>query len=463
MARALPHNVEAEQSILGALLIYPSVSKTVFEQALDESDFFMEHHRHIFASMMQLIEAGKPIDATTIVAKLQDSEQLALVGGAEYILALSDSAVTSANVNYYIEIVKDKADARRLIMISEAIAETGFDTNNSLEELLDDAESKILSITRNRRVTDFRSSRDIATSVMNEIDELQKSKEGITGIKTGYAEMDRMTNGLQRGDLIILAARPSVGKTAFALNLALRSALHNRKTSNGAIAVFSLEMPSEQLMKRILSAQSKVEGNKLRNGKLQNDETNRLYEAVNKIKDLKLFVDDTSSIRIGEVFSKCRKLASDQNGLDLVIVDYLQLIQGSGKRSNDNRQQEVSDISRSLKIMARDLNCPVIALSQLSRSVEQRAGDKRPMLSDLRESGSIEQDADIVLFLYREDYHNKSEEARSENAEKEVVPVEVLMEKHRNGATGSFTLQFEKKINAFYSDGEYYHDGGSKY
>ncbi|MDQ0361143.1 replicative DNA helicase [Breznakia pachnodae] len=446
MSRQLPHNNEAEQAILGALLIYPKVVSTVYDRDLQGDDFYLEAHKRIFMVMQDLIDEGKPVDPTSMISKLQDKEELSLVGGADYILVLSDSAVTSANVGYYIEIVKNKADARRLIETAEKIAAEGFDTSNELDVLLDEAERQILHVTRNRRVNDFKNSTMVVENVMSELSELQKSKDGITGVKTGYRRLDQITNGFQRGDLIILAARPSVGKTAFALNVGLRTSKSNTTTSNGAVAIFSLEMPAEQLMKRMLSAQSEVEGNKLRNGQLNNDELNKLYEAATRLSKCKLFIDDSSSIKMAEIISKCRKLKSE-HGLDLVIIDYLQLIEGSGKRSSDSRQQEVSEISRSLKMMARELEVPVIALSQLSRSVEQRAGDKRPMLSDLRESGAIEQDADIVMFLYREDYHNTNTEEREREDE---VQVEVSLQKHRNGATGTFELSFKKSVNAFF-------------
>lgn len=446
MSRQLPHNNEAEQAILGALLIYPKVVSTVYDRDLQGDDFYLEAHKRIFMVMQDLIDEGKPVDPTSMISKLQDKDELSLVGGADYILVLSDSAVTSANVGYYIEIVKNKADARRLIETAEKIAAEGFDTSNELDVLLDEAERQILHVTRNRRVNDFKNSTMVVENVMSELSELQKSKDGITGVKTGYRRLDQITNGFQRGDLIILAARPSVGKTAFALNVGLRTSKSNTTTSNGAVAIFSLEMPAEQLMKRMLSAQSEVEGNKLRNGQLNNDELNKLYEAATRLSKCKLFIDDSSSIKMAEIISKCRKLKSE-HGLDMIIIDYLQLIEGSGKRSSDSRQQEVSEISRSLKMMARELEVPVIALSQLSRSVEQRAGDKRPMLSDLRESGAIEQDADIVMFLYREDYHNTNTEEREREDE---VQVEVSLQKHRNGATGTFELSFKKSVNAFF-------------
>ena len=271
-----------------------------------------------------------------------------------------------------------------------------------------------------------------------------RSMEGhITGVKTGYTDLDRVTNGFQRGDLIILAARPAMGKTAFALNLALNASFYN----SGAIAIFSLEMPAEALMKRILSAKSAVESSKLRSGNIRDDEFNKLNEAANELMATKLFVDDSSNVKISEVFSKCRKLRSE-HGLDLVVIDYLQLISGSGRSSGDNRQQEISEISRSLKGLAREMECPVIALSQLSRSVETRP-DKHPMLSDLRESGAIEQDADIVMFLYRDEYYNKDENSQEDAETTNTTDVDIA--KHRNGATGRIQLAFQKNISAFYN------------
>ena len=277
---------------------------------------------------------------------------------------------------------------------------------------------------------------------MQELIKLRNSDSHITGIKTGYTDLDRITNGFQRGDLIILAARPDIGKTAFALNLALNASFYN----TGAIAIFSLEMPAEQLMKRILSAKSAVESSKLRSGNLMDEEFNKLNEAANELMASKLFVDDSSNIKVGEIFSKCRKLKSE-HGLDLVVIDYLQLISGSGRSGGDNRQQEISEISRSLKQLAREMQCPVIALSQLSRSVETRP-DKHPMLSDLRESGAIEQDADIVIFLYRDEYYNKDKEEENTNA---TDKTDVDISKHRNGATGRVELAFQKSISAFFN------------
>lgn len=438
--KQLPHSLEAEQAILGAMLIYPKVVQDVNDQDLIKEDFFLESHQRIFNVMMHLYETGKPIDAMGLITRLNDLEELNLIGGADYILRLSDTAVSSANAVYYIEIIKNRAHLRNLIETAELIASDGFDTGNELDDIMDRAEKEILQVTRSRRTTDFKSSRQVVNEVINEVIMLRNTKDAVTGVKTGYRDLDKITNGFQRGDLIILAARPSMGKTAFALNLALNCALLN----SGAIAIFSLEMPAEQLMKRILSAKAMVEGNKLRTGFLKNEEFNKLNEAANELIACKMFIDDSAVVKMGDIFSKCRKLKSE-HGMDLIVIDYLQLISGSGKGNSDNRQQEVSEISRALKALARELEVPVIALSQLSRSVESRQ-DKRPMLSDLRESGAIEQDADIVMFIYRDEYYNreKSEESSEDKTE-------ISIAKHRNGATGLVELAFNKSINAFFN------------
>ena len=334
MSRELPHSTEAEQSILGAMMIYPSVTSVVYDQGLDVRDFYLDIHQRIFSAMMDITDSGKPVDVTTLIARLRDIEQLNLVGGADYIIKLSDTAISSANSVYYIEMIKSRAHLRRLIEAAEQIAEDGFDTANDLDEIMDKAERDILGVTRSRRATDFKSSREVVSNVMQELIRLRTSDNRVTGIKTGYTDLDRMTNGFQRGDLIILAARPAMGKTAFALNLALNASFYNP----GAIAIFSLEMPAEALMKRILSAKSAVESNKLRSGAILDDEFSKLNEAANELMASKLFVDDSSNIKISEVFSKCRKLKSE-HGLDLVVIDYLQLISGSGK-SGDNRSRK---------------------------------------------------------------------------------------------------------------------------
>lgn len=443
MAKEMPHSIEAEQSILGAMLVYPSLVRTVVDQDLHAEEFYVEAHQRIFGCMMDLHENGQNVDVTTLITRLNDTSQLALVGGADYVIKLSDSAVSSANGVFYIDIIKQRYHLRRLIETAEKIAEEGFDSSSSLDDVLDHAEKEILEVTRSRRASEFQSSKEVVSRVIKELVALRESDNHITGVRTGYQDLDRMTNGFQRGDLIILAARPAMGKTALALNLGMYTALRNP----GAVAFFSLEMPAESLMKRLLSAKSQVEGNKLRGGNISDDELNRLNEAGNELGAAKIFIDDSASIKVSQIFSKCRKLMSE-HGLSLIVIDYLQLISGSGRGGGDNRQQEVSEISRNLKILAKEMNCPVIALSQLSRSVEQRT-DKQPMLSDLRESGAIEQDADIVMFLYREDYYKKTSEQEERSDINEVVDLNLA--KHRNGSVGHVSLVFNKSISAFYN------------
>ena len=443
MARELPHSIEAEQSILGAMLVYPSLVRMAIDQDLHAEEFYVEAHQRIYRCMMDLVDSGQSVDITTLITRLNDTEQLALAGGADYVIKLSDSAVSSANGIFYIDIIKERYHLRRLIETAEQIAEEGFDTGSSLDEVLDHAEKEILEVTRSRRASEFQSSKEVVSRVIKELVALRESDNHITGVRTGYQDLDRMTNGFQRGDLIILAARPAMGKTALALNLGMYTALRNP----GAVAFFSLEMPADSLMKRLLSAKSQVEGNKLRGGNITDEELNRLNEAGNELGAAKIFIDDSASIKVSQIFSKCRKLMSE-HGLSLIVIDYLQLISGSGRNSGDNRQQEVSEISRNLKILAKEMNCPVIALSQLSRSVEQR-NDKQPMLSDLRESGAIEQDADIVMVLYREDYYKKPGEQEERADVNEVVDLNLA--KHRNGSVGHISLVFNKSISAFYN------------
>lgn len=444
MSQELPHSNEAEQAILGSMLVYPKVVRIVFDQGLQAEDFYLNIHQRIFRAMNYLSENGKPIDATSLITRLQDSDELHMVGGADYILKLSDTAVSQANSAHYIEIIKNRAHLRRLIETAEMIAQDAYQVDQELDDVMDQAERNILQITRSRKATEFKSSKEVISNVIQELTKLRSFSDHVTGIKTGY-DLDRMTNGFQRGDLIILAARPAMGKTAFALNLAMRAAQFN----SGAIAIFSLEMPAEALMKRIMSAYSEVESFKLRSGNMSDEDFNKINEAAGDLSGAKLFIDDSSNIKIAEIYSKCRKLKSE-HGLDMVVIDYLQLISGSSRSGGDNRQQEISEISRSLKGLAREMECPVIALSQLSRAVEQRP-NKHPMLSDLRESGSIEQDADIVMFLYREDYYNKDKTEEEQNLPERT---EVNIAKHRNGATGNVDLAFSKAISAFYNYSE---------
>ena len=423
MAKQMPHSAEAEQAVLGALIVYASTVKEAMDQGLHAEDFYIEHHKRIYDAIYELYSQNKVVDITTLTSKLEDMNLLKFVGGVDYLFLLTEQAVSSANSKYHIQLVQEKAHMRRLILAAEQIASDGFISDNELDQALTEAERVILEVTRNRKTSDFRTSYEVVNAVIENIHRMSEYKTNITGLRTGYIDFDNKTNGLQKGDLIILAARPSVGKTAFALNLGQQCSMIN----DAPVAIFSLEMPSEQLIARMLSSVSNLESHILRTGRLTTAQWSQLNHGAGLLKDCKLYLDDSSSIKVNDIFSKCRKLKTD-HGLSLVIIDYLQLISGRGK--GDNRQQEVSEISRSLKQLARELEVPVIALSQLSRSVEQRGGDKTPMLSDLRESGSIEQDADIVIFLSRDDYQTK------EAGEVDTVKVDVSFAKHRNGPTG---------------------------
>jgi len=437
--KQLPNSTEAEQALLSSMLVYPSAVNIVVEQGLRPDEFFVEGHKRLFTVMLQMQEEGKPIDSVSLIAKCTDLKVLSMVGGADFIMELSDTSVSSANTKYYIELIQNKAYIRNLIIAAQKIAQDGFDSTQDIDDIMDTAEKELLNVTRTRRTSEFRAAKEVVSTVLENIQKMSAQHSSITGIASGYRFLDGMTNGFQNGDLILLAARPSVGKTAFALNMAMNASQISKK----AIALFSLEMPAEQLITRMLSVKSKISGNLLRTGHFTNNQQwNALNEAAADLKLTQIFIDDSPTIRVSEIFSKCRKLQTE-HPLGMIIIDYIQLISGSG-RNSENRQQEVSDISRSLKALARELEVPVIALSQLSRLVEQRAG--KPVLSDLRESGSLEQDADIVLFLYRE--------SKKEEEEKETVTTEVIIAKHRNGPTGNIKLAFEKKINAFYNIAE---------
>ncbi len=433
----MPYSLEAEESLLGNILVYQDAMRLAVESNILGEDFYFDKHRKVYAIMYSMYEKNEEIDATSLTSRLKDFDYFQQVGGIDFILHLTSVTVSSANTKEYIKIIKDKSYARKVIEAANTIAKDGYNGSIAVEDLLDEAERKILDVTRSRAYSDFKTSSEIFDEALLKIQKIHEQGDTVTGIKTLYRDLDRMTTGFQRGDLIILAARPSVGKSAFALNIALNTAA----VTSGAIAIFSLEMPSDQLALRMLMAKTQIDGQKLRTGKLDDREWSKLNEGISELKRQKFFIDDTASIKVSEIFAKCRALKND-NGLALVVIDYMQLIQGSGKV--ESRQQEVSEISRRLKALARELDVPVIALSQLSRSVEKRE-DKRPMLSDLRESGSIEQDADLVMFLYREEYYKRSEE-RPKTEE-----VEVSLAKHRNGPTGLIKLAFERDTNRFYS------------
>ena len=436
--RTMPYSLEAEESLLGNIMLYDEAMRQTVEAGILSEDFYFDNHRKIYNIMYSMYEKKESIDTVSLSTKLKDFEYYDKVGGADFILRLAGSTISNANTKDYIRIIKNKSYARKVIEAANKIADEGYDGKLEIEDLLDEAENRILGITRSRAMSDFKKSSEVFDVTLEKIQRIYDQGDTITGIKSMYSDLDRMTTGFQRGDLIILAARPSVGKTAFALNISLNAA----SVSSGAVAIFSLEMPADQLASRMLSAKSRVAGQKLRTGKLDNNDWSKVNEAVSELRRQKIYIDDTPGIKVSDIFAKCRTLKNDA-GLSLIIIDYIQLIQGSGK--NESRQQEVSEISRRLKALARELDVPVIALSQLSRGVEKRE-DKRPMLSDLRESGAIEQDADLVMFLYRDEYYNrKDEEERAATEE-----VELNLAKHRNGPTGLVKLMFEREINAFY-------------
>ena len=431
--RVPPHNNEAEQSVIGAIFLEPQALITAAELLVPE-DFYRIAHQKIFDTMISLSDKGQAIDVVTVTEELSAKKELEDVGGISYLTEIANAVPTAANVMFYARIVEEKALLRRLIRVATSIVEDGYAREDEVEALLSEAEKKMMEISNRKNAGDFRHIKDVLVETYDNIELLHTRKGDITGIPTGFRDLDKMTAGFQRNDLIILAARPSVGKTAFALNVAQNVAT---KTDEN-VAIFSLEMGAEQLVMRMLCAEGNIDAQVLRTGALEAEDWRKLTMAMGSLSNAGIFIDDSSGIRVNEIRSKCRRL-QQEHGLGMIIIDYLQLISGSG-RAGENRQQEVSEISRSLKGLARELKVPVIALSQLSRGVEQRQ-DKRPMMSDLRESGSIEQDADIVSFLYREDYYDK--ETENQNI------IEIIIAKQRNGPTGTVSLAFAKEYNKF--------------
>lgn len=431
--RIPPHNLEAEQAVLGAIFLEPSVIVTATE-ILSPEDFYRASHQRIFEAMVRLTDRGEPIDLVTVTNELDERDLLNEVGGVSYLTDLASSVPTAANLEYYAKIVEEKAILRRVIQAATHIVTKTFDESDDVTEVLDFAEKTIFEVSQNKATGNFKNIKDVLIDVYDNIEQLHHHKGDVTGVPTGFKDLDRITSGFQKNDLIIIAARPSVGKTAFALNIAQNVAIHAREN----VAIFSLEMGAEQLVMRMLCAEGNIDAQRLRTGKLEEEDWSKLTMAMGSLSDAGIYIDDTPGIKVSEIRSKCRRL-KQEHGLGMVLIDYLQLIQGSGN-SKENRQQEVSEISRSLKALARELEVPVIALSQLSRSVEQRQ-DKRPMMSDIRESGSIEQDADIVGFLYRDDYYDKE-------SEKENI-IEIIIAKQRNGPVGTVELAFVKEYNKF--------------
>ena len=435
--RELPNNLEAEKSVLGSCFLSKYALQKASESLLPDS-FYNERNIIIYKAMLDLQEETTPIDVTTITSQLNKKEELTKAGGVEYLSELLNFVPTASNIDYYIKIVEETAIVRSLISTAEEIEVEGYSSEESVNEILDSAEKKILNIVKKRSANEFRTIKDVLDKTKQDLERLSSHSGELTGLGTGWYDLDQLTTGLHPGELIIIAARPAMGKTAFALNLATHVAM----TQDKAVAVFNMEMPAEQLAMRIISSLGQIDGFKLRTGNLINPDWKRINEASYQLAETNLVIDDTAGTTIGEIRAKCRRMASSEKGLALVVIDYLQLISG-GKNYGVNRQQEVSDISRSLKTLSLELGIPVIALSQLSRSVEGR-DDKRPMMSDLRESGSIEQDADIVAFLYRDDYYNKEARTEDNNSISELI-----IAKHRNGPTKTIELLFKKNTSTF--------------
>ena len=440
--RVPPQNIEAEQSVLGAMLIEKEAIPKVME-ILRDTDFYREAHRVIFSAMLELYNKNEAVDMITVTEILKRDNKLEDVGGIAYVTSLANAVPTAANVTYHASIIEEKSILRQLVSVSTQIASMGYEANDDVKNIIDSAESKILEISNRKKTADFTPINEIVLDSFKSIEALMGNKNGLTGLPTGFEDLDNLTSGLHGSDFIILAARPSMGKTAFALNVVQNVAIRAAKKVGGApktVAFFSLEMSKEQLVQRMLCAEANIDSQRLRIGELRDEDWAMLINTADTLSSANIYIDDTAGITAMDMRSRARRLKAE-HGLDLIVVDYLQLMQGSGKKNNSgDRQQEVSEISRSLKALARELDVPVIALSQLSRSVEARQV-KRPMLSDLRESGSLEQDADIVAFLYREDYYNPETENKN--------ITELIIAKHRNGPVDTVNLFFHKQYTKF--------------
>lgn len=435
--RKLPQNLEAEMAVLGCSFLTNYALDKVCEE-LDSDMFISEPNRRIFDAIKSLHQNKIPLDSSTVKNEIEKKGSINLIGGIEYLSEVIDSVITAANVDYYIDIVREKALRRKLIDVTNTITSSAYDEQENTNDLIDDAERKIFSVTKARKAGEFKTIGEVMRSTQQDLERLAKNQNEITGIPSGFYDLDKLTSGFHPNELIILAARPAMGKTAFGLNLAVNAA---QKTDK-AVAIFNMEMSAEQLAIRMIAAAGGIELSKLKTGRLEHNDWKKVNEAMSELGDTNLYIEDSSGMTISEIRAKCRRLATQEKGLGLVVIDYLQLITGSAKYEG-NRQQEVSEISRSLKTMAMELKIPVIALAQLSRSVELRE-NKRPIMSDLRESGSIEQDADIVAFLYRDDYYNKPAGDSSN-----VSITELIIGKHRNGGTGTIELLFERDMSNF--------------
>jgi len=423
LKRVLPHSIEAEQSVIGSMLM-DREAIVVASEIVNGDDFYSKQYGILFETMVELHEEGKPVDLVTLQDRLKEKDVPPEVSSLEFVRDLITAVPTSANIKHYANIVAEKSTLRKLIRLNEEIANTCYAGKENLEYILEDTEKRVFELVQKRNTGDYVPIRQVVMNAMDRIEKAAKNKGAVTGIATGFIDLDYKTAGMQPSDLVLIAARPSMGKTAFVLNIAQHVAFKEKKT----VAIFSLEMAKEQLVNRLFSLESKVDSQHIRTGNLNDSEWEKLIETAGIIGKSNLIIDDTPGISIAELRSKCRKYKLEHN-LSMIIIDYLQLMSGSGK--TESRQQEISDISRSLKSLARELSVPVIALSQLSRAVEQRP-DHRPMLSDLRESGAIEQDADVVMFIYRDDYYNKDTELKNIS--------EIIIAKQRNGPIGTVNL-----------------------
>jgi len=435
----IPQNVEAEEAVLGAILVNPSVLSKVVEFLMPES-FYKPAHRHVYDAMLQLFNQNERIDIVSVSDVLSYNSKLEIVGGRAFINDLSFKTITTSNIEYYAKIVQEKAIKRALINAGSEIVTYGYDLNTT-DESLNNAEKLIFDIASRKATKDMAHVRDLVLQSYEKIEYRYNHRDELTGVQTGFYDLDTLTSGLQKSDLIILAARPSMGKTAFALNIAQNVAIRAKVP----VAIFSLEMSKEQLVQRMLCSEAEVDSQRLRSGHMQSKDWEKLAGAMNEFAEAPIYIDDSAGCTLTDIRAKCRRLAMEEKKLGLVVIDYLQLMEGVGK---EDRIQQISAISRGLKTLARELDVPVIALSQLSRAVEQRK-DRRPMLSDLRESGAIEQDADIVMFIYRDDYYNREEGDESPKATGKEGKSDIIIAKHRNGPVGDFELLFQGNITKF--------------
>ena len=440
LSQLMPQNIEAEEAILGAILVNPACMNRIVENLRPES-FYKPAHRYVYEAMLQLYNGEDKIDIVSVSDMLNVNQKLELVGGRAFINDLSYNTITTANIEYYSKIVQEKAIKRSLINAGSEIVSSGYDVN-PIEESLEQAEKLIFDIASQKASKSVIPIKDIVFDVYAKIEERANNKGQLTGVPTGFYDLDTYTNGLQKSDLIILAARPAMGKTAFALNIAQNVALRAKVP----VAIFSLEMSKDQLAQRLICSEAEVDTQRIKTGNMQTKDWEKLAVASSNLSEAKIYIDDTAGCTITDLRAKCRRLAMAEKDLGLIVIDYLQLIEGTGR---EDRMQQISSISRGLKILAKELNVPILALSQLSRAVEGRT-DKRPMLSDLRESGSIEQDADIVMFIYRDEYY-KNANTEEEEAEKAANKgeAEIIIAKHRNGPVGSVKLLFQGSITKF--------------